>query len=112
MFNMTLRGPHKDEFKIFNIYEQDIIYYAMIWPSSSIQLNNIIDYCVPGTVSHVKIHEQLMRLTEATTMYISCLLGVQCYSKYIMFIWAHNSDSHKGQNFNLFTRLMYSQPLE
>ena len=30
MFNMTLRGPHKDEFKIFNIYEQEIIYYAMI----------------------------------------------------------------------------------
>ena len=43
MFNMTLRGPYKDKFKIFNIYEQDIIYYAMVWPSSSIQLNNIID---------------------------------------------------------------------
>ena len=57
MFNMTLRGPYKDKFKIFNIYEQDIIYYAMVWPSSSIQLNNIIDYRVPGTVSHVKIHE-------------------------------------------------------
>ena len=42
MFNMTLRGPYKDEVKIFNIYEQDIIYYAMIWPSSSIQLNNLV----------------------------------------------------------------------
>lgn len=57
MFSMTLRGPYKDEFKIFNVYERDITYYAMIWPSSSIQLNNIIDYCVPGPVSHMKVRE-------------------------------------------------------
>lgn len=57
MFSMTLRGPYKDEFKIFNVYERDITYYAMIWPSSSIQLNNIIDYCVLGPVSHMKVRE-------------------------------------------------------